>query len=234
MSFTIDRIKSNSGFTLTEILVALAIMTIGFLSMSLMQFLSLRQSGLAEKGTIATNIVQYISDRDMAEVRRYHLLNSRVFLDGQSGKPITTQDDYCDGGTDDPCPTCPCNPLNIFTSNTATNNTEATCTEIDVKNFDPAKIQYETTQSNCSNSEFYIVRQVVTNVDTTVVPNEIIINISYGIQSQKQFDNFNMNSDTLKIANTILFNSYQTSAHLADWSNFVPSWTNPVVVPHIP
>ena len=109
--------KNQSGFTMLEILVALGIMTIGFLAMAQMQFLSLRQSNIAEDGTTAMTILQTIADKDIEDVKRLHVLNSRVFLDEQSDKPITTQDDYCDGSPPSNCfkPPCsdPCSSLSL-------------------------------------------------------------------------------------------------------------------------
>ena len=67
--------NSNSkGFTLLEILFAVAIMGIGFLAMSQMQYLSLNQKTIAENGTFATNLIQTITDMEMANAKRINLL----------------------------------------------------------------------------------------------------------------------------------------------------------------
>lgn len=225
-------IKQQSGFTLTEIIVALLIMVIGFLAMSQMQYLSLRQHTLADQGTVGTNFLQALSERDMAEIRRIHLLNARVYLDGQSGKPITTQDDYCSGSVD-PCDSgCPCNPFVILTSNTNSDNTETTCAEIEIDNVDPASIQYETNKSDCTDAELYIVRRVVTDVNTSVTPTDVIVNVTYGVKNAQQFDDYTFGNQ-LTLPTSVVVQDYSASAHVDDWSTYVPGWTQ-VIVPHIP
>lgn len=227
-----DLLKQQSGFTLVEIIVALLIMVIGFLAMSQMQYLSLRQHSLAESGTIGTNFLQALSERDMSEVRRIHLLNSRVYLDSQSGKPITTQDDYCSGSVD-PCDSgCPCNPLVILTSNTNSDNTETSCAVIDVDNVDPVGIQYETSKADCNGGELYIVRRVVTDIDTTATPNDINVNVTYAVKNANQFESYSFGSQ-LTLPTSVVVQNYEASAHIDDWSTYVPAW-NQVIVPHIP
>lgn len=224
--------QNQSGFTLIEIIVALLIMVIGFLAMSQMQYLSLRQHSLAEDGTVGTNFLQALSERDMSEVRRIHLLNSRVYLDRQQGKLITTQDDYCTGSVE-PCDSgCPCNPFLVLTSTPGSDGTETTCAEIDLKTVDPAQIEYETNKSDCSDAELYIVRLVTTNVDTTVVPNEVNINVTYAVKNGQQFGNYSF-GDPLTIPKSVLVQNYEASAHIDNWSTYVPGWTQ-VTVPHIP
>jgi len=71
---------SQNGFTLIEILVSVFIMSIGFLALSQMEFLSVRQTRLAEQGTMATNIIQFISDRDASEVKKRTLLNNKEIM----------------------------------------------------------------------------------------------------------------------------------------------------------
>jgi len=55
---------SQNGFTLIEILVAVFIMSVGFLALSQMEFLSVRQKQMAEAGSNATNTIQFAGDRD--------------------------------------------------------------------------------------------------------------------------------------------------------------------------
>jgi prepilin-type N-terminal cleavage/methylation domain-containing protein len=185
--------SNNKGFTFLEILVALAIMSIGFLAMSQMQYLSLRQTNLSQVGAKSINLLQSIADRDMQTTRIIHLMNSRVYLDAQSGKTIINQDDYCDGTppTDclkppctDPCTVCPCNPLTVYTTDTTANNTETTCAFLSTVEFDPANIEYETNKTQCTNPacitanppctlELYLVRRVVTTVNQLSNPQEI-------------------------------------------------------------
>ena len=54
----------NSGFTLLEILVAVFLMAIGFFAMSQMQFLSLRQSQLAENGTMIITLITHTMNKN--------------------------------------------------------------------------------------------------------------------------------------------------------------------------
>ncbi|HSG31802.1 MAG TPA: prepilin-type N-terminal cleavage/methylation domain-containing protein [Thermodesulfobacteriota bacterium] len=64
------KINNTSGFTLLEILVAVFIMSVGFLALSQMEFLSVRQKQMAEAGSNATNIIQAAADKDLAEIKR--------------------------------------------------------------------------------------------------------------------------------------------------------------------
>ena len=231
--------SDNKGFTLLEILVALGIMVIGFLAMSQMQYLSLRQSNMAESGTIATNIIQFASDRDMSEAKRLHLLNSRVYLDSQAGRSINKQDDYCttSGG---PCADCPCDPLEAFTSQSLTDGSvENRCSVIDIVEFDPESIDYKDDVTLCTDSEFYLVRRVTSNVDVVSLPNEINLNVSYAIKTQKQFDEsgFETSEPDFTINKSLAVQKYRVSAHVdTGWDNFVTTtgdWSQ-VVIPHIP
>ncbi|MEZ4547618.1 MAG: prepilin-type N-terminal cleavage/methylation domain-containing protein [Thermodesulfobacteriota bacterium] len=79
-------LRNERGFTFTEIIIAISIMALGFLAMAQMQYLSLRQKQRAEQGTVATNVIQFIADRDMEEVKRAHLLNSIAFVEAQAGR----------------------------------------------------------------------------------------------------------------------------------------------------
>jgi len=231
--------SDNKGFTLLEILIALGIMVIGFLAMSQMQYLSLRQSNLAESGTVATNIIQFASDRDMSEAKRLHLLNSRVYLDSQAGRPINLQDNYC-AGVGSVCAQCPCDPLEIFTSQSTTDGSvENRCSVIDIEDFDPASIDYKDNVTLCTDSEFYLVRRVTSGFDATVVPNEINLNVSYAIKNQKQFDEsgFETAEPDFTLNQSLAVQKYRVSAHVdTGWDNFVTTvgdWSQ-VVIPHIP
>ncbi|MCL4246501.1 MAG: prepilin-type N-terminal cleavage/methylation domain-containing protein, partial [Candidatus Dadabacteria bacterium] len=79
-------LRNQRGFTFTEIIIAISIMALGFLAMAQMQYLSLRQKQRAEQGTVATNIIQFIADRDIERVKRSHLLNSIAFVEAQAGR----------------------------------------------------------------------------------------------------------------------------------------------------
>ena len=248
---------NSKGFTLLEILVAVGIMGLGFLAMSQMQYLSLRQTTLSQVGSQSTNLLQSIADRDTQFARIQHLLNTRVYLDAQSGKTITDQDNYCDGSppTDclnppckDPCNTCPCDPLSVYTSNTNVDNTEDTCAYLSTVEFDPTDIQYETNKSSCTNPackssdppcqiELYVVRRVVTNVNQLANPQEINIRVTYAIKTPTQFANYEL-GDPIRIFDTVVAQTYETSAHIdQNWNTFInipgQDWSN-VTIPHIP
>ncbi len=249
--------SNNKGFTLYEILVALAITSIGFLAMSQMQYLSLRQTTLAQIGSKSTNLLQSLTDRDTQFARIIHLMNSRVYLDSVSGTTITTQDNYCDGTPptsclnppcSDPCTICPCDPLTIFTSDPTTNNTETTCAFLSTVEFDPTNIKYETNKGLCSNpaclaeetpcrQELFVVRRVVTTVDQTTIPQEINLRVTYAIKTPKQFADFNLD-DPIRIIDTVVAQTYLTSAHIdQNWNTYInipgQDWSN-VTIPHIP
>ena len=250
-------IRNKKGFTLLEVMIALGIVTVGFLAMSQMQYLSLRQTTLAQVGSQSTNLLQSLSDRDTQFARILHLMNSHVYLDSQSGKTITTQDNYCDGTPPtsclnppctDPCTTCPCDPLIIYTSNSTTDNTETTCAFLSTVEFDPTNIKYETNKGLCTNpaclsenppckQELFVVRRVVTTVDQTTIPQEINLRVTYAIKTTKHFANFDLD-DPIRIIDTVVAQTYETSAHIdQNWNTFInipgQDWSN-VIIPHIP
>jgi len=103
--------KNQKGFTFIEVIIALSIMAIGFLATSQMQFLSLRQKQLAEDGTIATNIIQFIADQDMSTARQIHLLNSIAFIEALAGRlsPLSTSEPHLQHciGEKNICDECP-------------------------------------------------------------------------------------------------------------------------------
>lgn len=247
--------KNQSGFTMLEILVALAIMTVGFLAMAQMQFLALRQNNQAESGTVATNMAQFISDADIETARRIHLLNSRIYLNAQSGNAAanSTQDDYCDG-TNNPLKDkycdelCPCNPLRVFTEQPNTDAfVSSTCAAINNNSFDPAQVEYKTDTSCLTDNpdaEYLMVRRVQTNFVLNSIPQEINYEISYALKSKKQFDQQVSNPTKygnwfdMDISKSISTVNYNLSAHIDDWTTFLDTATYPnsqqVFVPHIP
>lgn len=247
--------SNNKGFTLFEILIALAITAVGFLAMSQMQYISLRQKTLAETGTFATNVIDTVSDFEMANARAISLLNARVYLDSQANKTILNQVQYCDGSDDSVCAQCPCNPLTVFTSpgfNLFANGSETLCVPLDIENFNISDIEYFDSVAGCSataddlNPSFFIIRRVVNNFDGASTPNQINLNVTYALKSLKQLKDTGNGlelgdggeSGPLKITHSISLQNYQISAHVEqDWTNFVTlaggTW-NLVVVPHIP
>lgn len=240
-------LSSQKGFTFTEIMIALSIMALGFLAMAQMQYLSLKQKGQAESGTVATNMIQFIADRDMEEVKRTHLLNSIAFVEAQAGRlsPGSASEphlQHCTSGNSKRlCDLCPCDPLAAVTPNPSEvldgdGNLvpETSCAVVNIHDFDPEAVDFSTTQSACSGApgdSFIVVKQVLVDSDNTVTPPVTNVTITYGIKSPKQFQETDF--DSLSIKDTLATQSTVYSSHQEDWSQFIPGWTV-VNVPHIP
>ena len=249
------RNSNCKGFTLLEVIVALSIMTIGFLAMSQMQYISVLQKTAAENGTFATHLIEGVSGFEIASAKRVALLNAKVYLDSQASITITTQDDYCDNSTDAVCAQCPCNPMQSFSSDTFNflqDGVEVRCAPVDTKNFKIKDIQYFDNINDCSavtddiNPSFFIIRRVANEFDNTVTPNQVNSEVTYAIKSVKQLkdaDNgFELDeggeSGALAIKKSLAVQRYEISGHVErDWTNFVTlgggTW-NEVIVPHIP
>ncbi len=73
-----SKYSSSSGFTLLEILVAVFVMSVGFLALSQMEYLSVRQKQMAEEGSNATSIIEYAGEIDIAELK----MVSNIYLPG--------------------------------------------------------------------------------------------------------------------------------------------------------
>jgi prepilin-type N-terminal cleavage/methylation domain-containing protein len=233
------RIKNEHGFTLLEILVAVLIMSLGFLAAAQMQFLSLRQKQLAEQGTIATNVIQYISDNDMAEVRRRYLLNATAYSDAQANRTLNLT--YCNGSDTSTCDECPCDPLEAITPNPADGVTETTCAAINMNNFNPEDLNFRTTLSQCKtdgsliltegNSPLYAVKQVITTQDVLNGIQTLTASVTYAVKTSSQFNETGLQS--LSLRDSLVSQTYDVSAHVGDFSDFIPAWTA-VNIPHIP
>src|SRR3990172_2580237 len=179
--------KNQEGFSLLELLIAALIMALGFMAAAEMQFLSLLQKQRAELGSTATNAIQFISDRDMAEVKRIYLLNSNTRLDAQAGRVLDVS--YCDGSANSVCGVCPCDPLEAVTPHPDDGVDETTCAAIDRHNFDPTNITFRNTKADCQDdgdtilaanrSVLYIVKEATTTVDAAVIPNIVEVQITY-------------------------------------------------------
>lgn len=239
------KLRNNKGFTFLEIMVALGIMAIGFLAMAQMQFLSLRQKQLAEDGTIATNMIQFIADRDMAELRRVHLLNSIAFIEAQAGRldPSSSSEphlQHCTGERN-VCFTCPCNPLGVVTIDpnplVVDGNPvpETTCAVVNMHDFDPSSVIFEKETPGCdvgSQPAFYVVKQVLSEVDNTTTPPLMTMTITYAIKDPVQYQDSDFES--VSINDSLASQDFVITAHQEDWSEILgPGW-NQVVVPHIP
>ncbi|MEE9253222.1 MAG: prepilin-type N-terminal cleavage/methylation domain-containing protein [Thermodesulfobacteriota bacterium] len=246
------RFKDQKGFTLTEILVATAIMALGFLAAAQMEFMALRQKQLAESGSQGINLIQYISDYDFSELRRLHRLNSLAFLKGQAGNLSSTDFLYCDGTPpstcpgdvcSDPCSGCPaaaCNPFEVVTTSFVDGGVVTMCSAVDLNNFDPTMLSFGT-DTQCAadaaamlsagGDPVYVVRQATTEMDTTVFPNLVDMTVLYAVKNRLQFDDTGTSS--LDNRDSMATLSVEMSAHIDNWSLFIPGWTQ-VWIPHVP
>lgn len=246
---------SENGFTFTEILIALSIMTLGFLAMAQMQFLSLRQKQLAEAGTVATNIIQFIADRDMGEVRRTHLLNSIAFMEAQAGRlnPSSASEphlQYCIGEKN-LCDECPCDPLAAITPDPSLvldddggNVPETFCAVINPNEFDPSDVEFSTDETDCdgvSNGSLVVVKRVAAESDNDVdgdgaddsgVPLIFRLRITYAVKSPRQFDETGF--DSVSTRDTLASQDFIISGHREDWTEILGAGWGAVNVPHIP
>jgi len=233
--------KNQEGFTLIELLIATLIMSIGFIAFAEMQFLSLLLKQRAELGSTATNAIQFISDRDIAEVKRIYLLNSNTRMDAQAGRALDLS--YCDGSATSVCGVCPCDPLEAVTPNPDDGVDETTCAAIDRQHFDPTNITFRNTKALCLadaagpptiSSPIYIVKKAETNpevVDGIVIPNIVEVKLTYAIKTSPQFDDTDITS--VLIRDSIASQSFGVTAHEDDYSDLIPGW-NLVRIPHVP
>ena len=228
--------KNQEGFTLIELLIATLIMSIGFIAFAEMQFLSLLLKQRAELGSTATNAIQFISDRDIAEVKRIYLLNSNTRMDAQAGRALDLS--YCDGTSANPvCGVCPCDPLEAITPN-PDNLPETTCAAIDRHNFDPTNITFRTTKALCltdaaalpaNSSPLYVVKKA--EPPEIVIPNIVEVQITYAIKTSPQFDDTDITS--VLIRDSIASQSFEVTAHVDNYSDLIAGWTT-VRIPHVP
>jgi len=227
-------LRNQRGFTFTEIIIAVSIMALGFLAMAQMQYLSLRQKQKAEQGTIATNIIQFIADRDMEEVKRAHLLNSVAYMEAQSQKAnLEAHLQHCSSANENRmCDSCPCNPLAMITPSPFV-DLSTTCAVIDVNDFDPKNVEFETQKSDCTGSSedsLIIVKRVMSQTDNGI-PAITTLNVTYGVKTKKQFEESGYTSVTLN--DTLATQNISFTAHRDDWSQYMQGWNN-VIVPHVP
>lgn len=248
--------SKQEGFTLTEILIAIAIMALGFMALAEMQYLSLRQKQKSELGSVATNIIQFVADKDMEEVRRLHLLNTIAHSACVAGRPPDFS--YCDGtgptdcsctGTTD-CTSggVPCDTMRVLTvaDPGAPPWEEPSCAPIETHDFDPEKLVYYDNVNNCTDpvltgidADMYIVKDVRASLDDVPDPDILTLTITYAVKTPGQFAETGLiivdatppNRPILR--NSIATQSYVMTAHIDDWSQIVAGWTD-VRVPHIP
>src|SRR3989337_135910 len=232
--------KNQEGFTLIELLIATLIMALGFIAFAEMQFLSLLLKQRAELGSTATNAIQFISDRDMAEVKRIYLLNSNTRMDAQAGRVLDLS--YCDGSANSVCPNAPCDPLEAITPNPDNGVTETTCAAIDRQHFDPTNITFRNSKALCQadaagppaiSSPLYIVKKAETEVDDIIIPNTVEVKLTYAIKTSPQFDDTDITS--VLIRDSIASQSFGVTAHVDNYSDLIPEpgWDE-VRIPHVP
>ena len=230
---------NRSGFTIIEILITILIMSTGFIALSQMQFLSILQKQRAEAGTIATNIVQFANDSDLAKAKKMHQLNILVLLDTIAQR--TPDYTYCGDSTKFGCTQCPCDPLTAFTPNPVVGN-EKTCSIIDINDFDPENLIYtnqttcQTTLDSFGTEAMILVKDVDTN--SVVVDGITIMTLSimYGVKSKEQFRDSGL---SVLLKDTLVAQSFEVTAHLDNYnengtiSSNPTGWIN-VRVPHLP
>lgn len=230
---------NQKGFTFTEIMIAVTIMALGFLAMAQMQFLSIRQRQQAEEGTVGTNLLEFVADRDMEEVKRAQLLNSIAFMEAQAGRldPGNASDlhlQYCStSNSKRMCDTCPCNPLAKLTPDPS-QALQITCAVVNVHDFDPKKVVFKSTAAGCSGSSddsLIVIKRVTSQTDNSSDPPVTTLDVTYGVKTNEQFAETGLNS--LSKRDTLVTQNMVFSAHKEDWSQFIPSWTE-VSVPHVP
>lgn len=231
--------SNEDGFTFTEIMIAVTIMALGFLAMAQMQFLSIRQKQEAEQGTYATNIIQFIADRDVEEVKRAHLLNSIAFVEAQAGRLDPNSDSephlqYCKSSNSKRmCDTCPCNPLAEVTPDPS-QALQTTCAVIDAHDFDPKKVSFKSTKAGCTGGGgdlLIVVKRVVSDTDDSADPPVTTLTVTYGVKTKSQFTETGFEGFSKK--DTLAIQDMVFSAHQEDWSQFIPTWTE-IMVPHVP
>lgn len=228
--------SGSGGFTLLEILIALFIMSFGFISLSQMEYLSLRQKQLAAQGTDATNVVQFISDMDLAEIKRIYLLNSQIFLDelNDRGADYT----YCNGSSNaSVCSTCPCDPLEALSTNPTNGSDVTQCAVVELDNFDLLNILYFTDTTSCLSDydalgadAMFVVKRAQGSQSNTV----ITIDVTYAAKTLEQFRDTGM---SVALGDNLVVQGISISAQISDFSDTVPlssgNWST-VRIPHIP
>lgn len=232
--------SKQSGFTILEILIAILIMSVGFIAMSQMQFLSILQQQRAAAGTIAANIIQFANDSDMAKAKKMHQLNILVLLDTIAQR--TPDFTYCGDSTKFGCTECPCDPLTAFTPNPVSGTDENTCSIVDINDFEPGTLNY-TDASTCqtildSFGTEAMVLVKTADIDQVVVDGFTIMTISlmYGVKSEEQFRDSGL---SVLLKDTLAAQSFQVTAHLDNYNESGSISSNPtgwinVRVPHLP
>ncbi|NIP38444.1 MAG: prepilin-type N-terminal cleavage/methylation domain-containing protein, partial [Candidatus Dadabacteria bacterium] len=215
----------QSGFTLLEVLVAVFIMATGFLALSQMEFLSLRQKIIAEDSSLATNILQAAVDKDFGELKRVSLLNIRTFIAeaNESDADYT----YCDGSADSSiCSSCPCNPLAFIAPDPTVVGTKAIqCAAIMLDDLDIKNLSYTTNKDNCLNdyttigSEgMFILRRASVGdeaSDSSTITSIYKVDLVYAVKSLEQFQKSDF---SLALKDNLVLQGVTVSAQTEDYS----------------
>ncbi|MGB7293459.1 MAG: prepilin-type N-terminal cleavage/methylation domain-containing protein [Thermodesulfobacteriota bacterium] len=249
--------SKQDGFTLAEILIAVAIMGLGFLAVAEMQYLSLRQKQKSEFGSVATNIIQFVADKDMEEVRRLHLLNTIAHSATVAGR--VPDFSYCDGSAPsdctnppcaDPCTGCPgqpCDTMRVLSvaqiPDPPAGFDEHSCAPIETNDSDPEKLVFETDVNNCTDpdADMYIIKNVRASQqqDPATLVQILTVTLTYAVKTPGQFGETGLtiidpnNNNRPILRNSVATQTYIMTAHIDDWSQIIAGWTQ-VRVPHIP
>lgn len=234
---------SQKGFTLVEILVSVFIMSVGFLALSQMEFLSVRQKQMAEEGSKATNLIQFAADRDLGELKRVSLLNAQTFMNERNKSDADYT--FCDGSSDSSvCNNCPCNPLARIAPDTSNGTKDTQCAAIGLNDSNIINLSYTTDQDDCltaynglGKEGMFILRKASISSELssgTALSTIITVNLTYAAKSLKQFNDSKFSlatRDNLTVQGTTIL------AQIEDYSDTVPlssgAWGS-VVVPFVP
>lgn len=227
-------IALNNGFTLIEVLAALFIMSIGFLALSQMQYLSLKQTQLAHSGTTAANLIQAYSDSDLSRIRIIHSLNQQLVIRLSRDENIDANDPiltYCNA---DPCGgECPCDPLKVINTDTENNNLTRTCSGIDIEAVNIKNPVYSTDIDTCKKAgvDYFVVRSVDLRVENNEIPPQRTFNIEYSIKNPTQFNRDGLNPGAALATNTIEISAHTDTSILENAPDGIEKL---LVFPNIP
>ncbi len=224
----------NKGFTLIEVLVAVFIMSIGFLALSQMQYLSFRQTQLAHSGTTATNLIQAFSDSDLSRIRMIDGLNQNLVTRLSENEEIGNNDPvfaYC---STSPCNgSCPCDPFRTILERTDQDNTFSSCMGIDIDNNSIDSPIYSTDSTDCGapGSDYFLVRTIDLRVDNNIRPPQRTYNIEYSVKSPGQLRKNGFNAGISLATNTIEIVAYVDTTTLASAPDDIERI---LIIPNIP
>ena len=223
--------RREEGFTLIEILIALAIMALGFLATAEMQSLALRQRMRAESGTVATNIIQFASSRDVARVKQRRADNASFFIDVRNGKEACPSSEFPD-------------PLDALAEdgNLSEGNPQRGCTPVDIETPNPDKLTFDDKcDLDTPGTDFFVVKEVerADPISISGVP-IVTVTLDYGVIDRSQAEKFDPDKELdeqpfarRKGDSYLARHSSLITAHEDNWSQVCSSWTS-VIVPDLP